>query len=103
MKKADGHAFERRIAKQGGGRKVPGSGNREMKQDVYEDKWLIQCKSTNKRSLSIKLDDLLGLKIDAMMRGRLPRFEFELYDGAETHQFVVLSKKIFEQGKDFFE
>jgi hypothetical protein len=61
---------EHRIAGEVGGRPVSGSGSGWVtKNDVKTDKWSIEVKFTDKKSYSLKIDDLLKAEKYALMDG----------------------------------
>lgn len=93
MKKADGRAFEDRIAKRTGGKKVPLSGAGIQKEDVIDGKWLVQAKSTNKKSYTLKFLDLQTLASNAMLTGKYPRMEIE---DSQGDVYIILRLKEYE-------
>lgn len=64
---------ERDVAELVDGRLTPGSGNKPMhKGDVKNDMFMIECKSSKHRSLSIKLEWLEKISEEALCRNRFP-------------------------------
>lgn len=61
---------EKSAAKTLGGRTTVGSGNKGMKGDVWAGNLMVECKSTDKRSISLKLDWLEKLVREAFQKGR---------------------------------
>lgn len=77
---ARSRAQERRGVKQHGGSQNVGSGNTPYrKSDVRLDRdYLIEYKRTDKKSLTIKLEDLETNRTNAYLEGRNPLFGIEL-------------------------
>ncbi len=73
-------AQERGTAETYRGSRTIGSGNRwYSKGDVRTEEWLIECKRTdNKRSITLKFDDLMKIRSEALASGRSAALEFEL-------------------------
>ena len=96
-KQERGRKFEDRIAKKGGGKKVPLSGAGVKKHDVEEGPWLIEAKSTSKGSYSVSAKLLNELRRNAMTTGKLPRLDIQFFNGTSTPiHAVVLFKDIFD-------
>lgn len=69
---------ERRRAKERGGRPQAGSGSSwRARQDIKDDKELVQVKYTDKESFPLKGKELVQLFSDANLYGRSPSFEVE--------------------------
>lgn len=81
-------AQEKRTAERYRGSRSPGSGSGwSSKNDVRTDDLLIENKRTdNKRSITIKADDLEDLDRNAAMEGRQAWFQFDL----NGRNYVVL-------------
>jgi hypothetical protein len=83
---------EKRLAKTRAGtgaQQSLGSGNGwRRKNDVREDEYLWEMKRTDKRSISLKLDDLEGLRKNAWKDGRTPVFHVEIQD----KRYIVLEE-----------
>ena len=76
---AASRAQERRGAKQHGGRVQPGSGNGTVhKGDVKTAGRLIEYKRTDGKNITIKGEDLEKIRIEAIIKGRIPLLGFEL-------------------------
>jgi Holliday junction resolvase len=73
-------AQESRGAALHGGRRTPGSGNTPWrKNDVRVDRnYLIEYKRTDRKSITIKLEDLEALRTNAYLEGRNPLFGIEI-------------------------
>ena len=70
---------ERATAKREGGTVNPGSGNGwKRKNDVRTPEESIECKTTTKKSYTLKLDELLLAERNALLDGRRMRFELEM-------------------------
>ena len=62
---------ENRLAKLKGGRRQPGSGSGWLHQnDVKSDEYLWECKQTEGKSISIKLEDVEKVRRNALSSGR---------------------------------
>lgn len=71
--KNPGKATERRVLKKIGARPQPNSGSTPgMPNDGVKGKYLIEVKSTVKKSMSIKEDWLMELEENALMHGKNP-------------------------------
>jgi len=78
-KLARSQAQEKRIAKRTGGSRNAGSGNGWIrKHDVTSDGVLWEMKTTNKRTLTLKVDDLESLRREAWALGSRPMMHLEL-------------------------
>jgi Holliday junction resolvase len=80
---------ERAAAKRFQGRITPASGSRHLKGDVLSRRFLIECKTTSKRSIALNRD-----WIDKMIEytsgdGRIPILEIEFQESA-THSRRLL-------------
>lgn len=85
---------ESRAAKDYGGNRTPGSGNRWFqKGDVKTDAYLIECKTTTKASYSLKSGDIKLHWVHALMENKIPVFEIEFSEYGAT--CVVLDKNDF--------
>lgn len=70
---------ELRTAKELGGDLVSGSGNQwHSKGDVKAKRYLVECKRTDKKSYSLKAEDLEKLRVQAHKAGKNPLFQVEL-------------------------
>ena len=92
-RRARSDAQEARFADLIGGRVNPGSGSGwKRRQDVRTIEWLWENKRTdNKRSISIKLDDVEQLRRHALREGRTPGMHIEIVD----KRFVLLAEEDF--------
>ena len=64
---------ERRVARRTGGRRQPGSGSQEhSKGDVKTDPILIECKTTNKKSIRVEKNWLVKISREASAQQRDP-------------------------------
>lgn len=84
---------EKRIAKALGGKRQPGSGSSPYaKGDVIQKspaghsltKFLIECKQTKHKSLSIKGEWLTKISREAMAAGKEPALQFEIKGNEDT-------------------
>jgi Holliday junction resolvase len=73
---------ERELAKRGGGRLVPGSGNKIEKGDVkkYNGVFRIEAKTTKNKSFSVTREMLDKIESVAMAHGELPVIIIEFID-----------------------
>jgi hypothetical protein len=86
-------AQEKRVAKMTCGRVQPGSGNGFMhKADVRTIDFLIECKTTTKRSYSLSLDTILKVEREAILDGR----EFALFLQIDGRNVVVVDEDVFQ-------
>ena len=83
---------EQDTAKHYNGRVQPGSGSGWLhRNDVRSEQFLIENKRTDKKSITIKGDDLRSLRINATRLDRVALLEFEL----GGHNYVVLHRDDF--------
>ena len=84
---------EKRVAKVLGGKRQPGSGSSPYaKGDVIQksteghslDKFLIECKQTKHKSLSIKGEWLTKISREALAAGKEPALQFEIKGNEDT-------------------
>ncbi|MFD9947217.1 MULTISPECIES: hypothetical protein [Nonomuraea] len=81
---------EQRTAAVYGGSVNAGSGNQPFrKNDVRTATKSIECKTTSKRSYTLKLDELLAAETHALLDGRAMLFEIEM--GGRT--WVVMARE----------
>lgn len=93
---------ERGVRKALGGVETVGSGNKGMKGDVWAgdrdagQRLMVECKATEKRSISVKLDWLEKLVQEAHEAGREPvlaiRFEAMKFAGAKDWAAVPMHR-----------
>lgn len=76
-------------------RSQPGSGNGHLKGDNIGTNYLVQCKTTANKSVSIKLADWRKAQADAYAEERTPVMQVELCDGEQ--QLAVLAWSTFRQ------
>jgi hypothetical protein len=72
---------EERVAKRVGGRRQPASGALpvpSLKGDIREDRFLIEAKRTDAKSLSIKSEWLMKIESQAEAVGKLPAVSIEI-------------------------
>lgn len=80
---------ERRAAKEYNGSVSPGSGATwHHKADVRSNEYLVECKTTSKKSYSLKHEDLLKIYLQAIVENRIPVFEIEFSEASK--KYVVL-------------
>ena len=91
---------ERRAAKDYKGSVTPGSGNGwKQKADVHSDNLLIECKTTTKKSYTLKEEDFTKLYYQSVIENKIPVFEIEFESG---RTLVVLDKNDFLANIDAF-
>ena len=84
---------ESRAEKDYGGKRTPGSGNQwHTKGDVKTDRLLVECKTTVKKSYSLKLEDLVKHMAYGILENKIPVFEIEF---SPWKTFIVLDKEDF--------
>lgn len=92
---------EKRAAKDYSGSVTPGSGNGWIhKADVHSQYLLVECKTTTKKSYSIKEEDFMKLYYQAIIENKLPVFEIEFAESGRT--LIVLDKNDFLANIDAF-
>lgn len=82
---------ERRGAKLFGGTQNAGSGNKDRKNDVRTSTMSIEYKFTDKKSFSLKLEELIQAERHALLDGREMLFGIQMGD----RHWVVLSEESF--------
>lgn len=89
-----GNEYEKYLS-QDGVRVVKGSGSSaEKKGDLKSETHLIQAKRTDKRSFTVKLDDLRKAEKEAMNLGRKPLFIVGFYaENKVTDEWVFMPKR----------
>ncbi|GHB52660.1 hypothetical protein GCM10010331_45370 [Streptomyces xanthochromogenes] len=84
---------EKKLADRYDGTVNPGSGNGWIhKNDVRSDRFSFEAKTTEKRSYSLKLDDLLKAEKNALISGREMVFAVEL----GGRNWMVVSQELFD-------
>ena len=84
---------ERDAAAKYGGRVRPGSGNKwHSKGDVITEDSLIEVKYTDKKSFSLKLEELLKIEREALMEDRVPLFGISF----SGKNYVVMTEEDYE-------
>ena len=67
-----------------GARVMPGSGNTwHSKGDVKSPRYLVECKTTENKSYSIKAEELSKLVLQAVLARRIPVMQVELGNGSK--------------------
>lgn len=90
--KKNSNKQEKRIAKELGGRRIPGSGSRwDSKGDVKTKKFLVEAKTTTHKSFSVSSDILAKVELEAVGTGRTPVVSVELTGGSVPKRYAVLS------------
>ncbi|MFJ4686438.1 hypothetical protein [Streptomyces sp. NPDC088789] len=83
---------EKKLAKDIGGTTVAGSGNGwAVKNDVRNQQWSIECKTTDAASFSLTHRDLINAEKNALLDLRDMAFAIEM----RGHTWVVLSRETF--------
>ena len=78
-----GQKSERKTAKRLGGRPRPGSGSvAGAKGDILLPDYLVENKSTEHRSISLKLDWLDKISVEAREEGKVPALAIQFVDKA---------------------
>lgn len=84
---------EERSAKRLGGRRVPGSGSGwAAKGDTTNAELLVECKRTDRQSISVKKSVLRKIAIEALRAGKVPVLELEI----SGDEYVVLRQRDFK-------
>lgn len=92
---------EERVASRVGGRRQRGSGASDYaKGDVKAEDFLIECKQTEKASLSVKGEWLSKITREAMAAGKSPALSIEIKgidDGLVEHDWVAVPMSVFRR------
>lgn len=87
---AAGRAAEARMAKRLGYKTVPASGAANgNKGDMYDERFLLEAKSTQSDRYTIKAAELVKINSEAVLSGKLPAFAFQFTDLAGRPQLEV--------------
>lgn len=94
---------EERVAERLGGRRTPGSGSGwTTKNDVKTDDVSLEVKYTDKKSYSLKLDDLLKAERQALLdSGR--EFGFLVGFGRKNGANMVIDREFVVISRDYYE
>jgi hypothetical protein len=85
---------ERRAARDYNGVTTPGSGNGwKQKADVHTDNYLIECKTTTKKSYSLDIEVFIRLFFQAVIENKDPLMEIEFASHSKT--LVIMDKEDF--------
>ena len=95
-------AQEHRIADETGGKRVPGSGcSPYAKGDVKLKAFLVECKKTEKASLSIKKSWLVKISREAVAIQREPALAIEIQGGPQDavcdRDWVMIPARLFKK------
>lgn len=83
------------MAKDLGGKRQPGSGSKwNAKGDVRTDVSLVECKTTDKMSYSLKTEVLDKIQLEAMQQGKYAILALELGNG---RRYAVVDWDMFAQ------
>lgn len=83
---------ERRVAGEIGGKPQPGSGNKwYAKGDAKGPDLLVECKSTDKESISIKLGVIDKIEREAMLAGREPVLQIDFTGGRKPRSYALVT------------
>jgi hypothetical protein len=78
MRMKRSRAQEKHVASKSGGKTRPGSGSRWFAPgDIKSKLYLISCKTTTKKSFSLKQKDLEEIKVDAFMEDKTPLMQVD--------------------------
>lgn len=92
---------ENRVARKLGGRRQRGSGSSDYaKGDVKTENFLIECKQTEKKSLSVKGDWLSKITREAMASGKTPALSIEIKgieDRLVERDWVAVPMSVFKR------
>jgi Holliday junction resolvase len=90
---------EKALANLMGGHGTIGSGNKGMKGDVWAavgpERFMIECKATEKDRLAIKAEWLEKLNREALAERRMPLLSIQFGDGS---RYIALSKMDYREG-----
>jgi hypothetical protein len=95
---------EKRIAKQVGGYRTPGSGSKKQKGDVRIKGLLrVECKATSRKSFSVTREMLIKIEDAVGATGELPILQVEFLDakGKIDGSFAVVATSIIEKLIDY--
>lgn len=95
----DSQAQEERVAGLANGRRVRGSGSKpHARGDARWDKYdiLLECKRTDKKSISITASMLDKITKEALANGKLPALAFEMRTEFASRDWIALPAKNME-------
>ena len=90
---------EKRISKLIGGHQTKASGASTSKGDCFNNVFRIECKSTEKKSLSLKMAWLDKITGEARDSGRKPGLSFQFNDS--TQRWIAVDEQIFRKMFEF--
>lgn len=92
---------ENRVAAKLGGKRQAGSGASDYaKGDVKTEDYLVECKQTEKKSLSVKGEWLSKITREAMAAGKTPALSIEIKgieDRLVEHDWVAVPMSVFRR------
>lgn len=89
---------EEQVASSLGGRRQPGSGAFiGLKGDVKSDVLLIECKRTDKKSMSVKGEWLVKITKEAVEADRYPALYLTIDGVNPSQEWIMLPASVFEQ------
>ena len=97
-----GQRAEKKAAKRLGGRQTPGSGSKDhSKGDIVLTQFLVENKTTNGESLSVKLSWLRKISAEAIGRTKEPALAFQFVNGqgqpSADGAWVAIPERLFRE------
>lgn len=97
-----GERAEKKAAKRLGGRQTPGSGSQQhSKGDVVLPTFLVENKATLHESMSVKLEWLKKISLEAIGRSREPALAIQFVDGqgkpVVDGSWVMIPERVFRE------
>jgi hypothetical protein len=86
---------EKRIAKELKGKRIPLSGAGWEKWDVKSDKFIVDCKQTAGKTISLSRKNFEKISRDAIVQGKIPAFHL-LFEGSSFPEWVIIPYNFFK-------
>jgi len=86
---------EIKVAKEFQGRRIPLSGAGKEKWDVKSDKFIIDCKQTEKKSINIPIKLLEKISRDALTQGKTPLLHL-FFKNSTFPEWIILPYEFFK-------
>lgn len=75
------------------GKTTPASGSiRGFKGDVFTDKYLVECKYTDKKQFTLKLDVLEKIEMEALLKNKIPLLAVEI----KGKNYIIMKEEDFD-------
>lgn len=97
----DFKSHENRIAKAVNGKKQAGSGNNDYKKgDVDSKSFLIECKTTKYKSMSVKAQWLDKISDEALMEQKHPALAVQMKTKRAEKDWIMIPLSVFQKIKE---